>query len=181
MYEQPIPNVSRDQCAVGFGSYEFYRNKKVKISDLPIATRAKDEDWLEVLHDGNHYQIQMKNFPLKPGKNGLMPFEIARICGYLENEEDFLNDLKGKNGKDGLPGESGDAGLSAYELAVKMGFRGNEVAFRSYLENKSANPEDKNQAFGRINSKWQKGPYVVNKDGKIEFRGNEFYFSFEYI
>ena len=181
MYEVTIPNVSREQCAVGFGAREFYRNRRVKISELPIAPSAKGDDWMEILYDGEHYQIQLKSYALRPGKNGLTPFEIARMCGYRETEEEFIEDLKGKPGLDGLPGAKGEAGKSIYQLAVENGFRGNEAAFRAYLENKALNPSDKTQAYARMNSKWQKGPYVVNDEGKIEFKGNEFYFSFEYI
>ena len=180
MYNHPIPNVTRDQCAIGFGRHDWLKNKRVKISELPIANEAFAEDWMEILYNGEHYKIKLKEFPLKPGKDGLSAFEIARICGYRETEEEFWEDLKGKHGKDGIPGVKGVAGLNDYELAREAGFRGNERAWRILLQNKEANPINDGQAYGRMGSNWRRGPYIVNSEGKLEFQGHEFYFSFEF-
>lgn len=89
------------------------------------------------------------------GEQGLSAYDIAKKNGYTGTEAEWLAYLKGDkgekgdkgdtgatgpagtNGKDGANGADGKAGtdgLSAYELAVKNGFSGNEAAWLESLK-----------------------------------------------
>lgn len=64
------------------------------------------------------------------GEKGENSFELAVRYGFVGNEIEYLNSLKGKdgvngiNGVNGIDGADGQNGLSAYELAVNSGFTG---------------------------------------------------------
>lgn len=89
------------------------------------------------------------------GEQGLSAYDIAKKNGYTGTEAEWLAYLKGEkgekgdkgdtgatgpagtNGKDGANGTDGKPGadgLSAYELAVKNGFSGNETAWLESLK-----------------------------------------------
>lgn len=64
------------------------------------------------------------------GDKGDNSYQLAVRYGFVGNEIDYLNSLKGKdgvngvNGVNGIDGADGQNGLSAYELAVNNGFTG---------------------------------------------------------
>lgn len=61
------------------------------------------------------------------GDKGENSYELAVRYGFVGNEIEYLNSLKGKDGIDGVNGKdgiNGVNGLSAYELAVNNGFTG---------------------------------------------------------
>ncbi len=61
------------------------------------------------------------------GEKGENSYELAVRYGFVGNEIEYLNSLKGKdgvNGVNGINGADGQDGLSAYELAVNNGFTG---------------------------------------------------------
>ena len=69
------------------------------------------------------------------GKDGKSAYEIAVEHGFVGTEAEWLESLKGVNGKDGgdgrngadgLPGRDGIDGKSAYIIAVEHGFSGTE-------------------------------------------------------
>ena len=89
------------------------------------------------------------------GEKGYSAYEVAVKNGYTGTETEWLATLKGEkgekgdtgatgatgpagtNGKDGVngaDGKPGSNGLSAYELAVKNGFTGNESAWLESLQ-----------------------------------------------
>lgn len=89
------------------------------------------------------------------GEQGFSAYDIAKKNGYTGTEAEWLAYLKGEkgdkgdkgdtgatgpagtNGKDGAngtDGKPGSDGLSAYELAVKNGFSGNETAWLESLK-----------------------------------------------
>jgi hypothetical protein len=66
-----------------------------------------------------------------PGKSA---YEIAVAAGFVGTETQWLESLKGKDGKNGLNGMSGTDGKSAYELAVAAGFTGTEAQWLASLK-----------------------------------------------
>lgn len=89
------------------------------------------------------------------GEQGLSAYDIAKKNGYTGTETEWLAYLKGdkgekgdkgdtgatgpagtngKDGANGTDGKPGADGLSAYELAVKNGFSGNEAAWLESLK-----------------------------------------------
>lgn len=61
------------------------------------------------------------------GDKGENSYELAVRYGFVGNEIEYLNSLKGKdgvNGVNGINGTNGQNGLSAYELAANNGFTG---------------------------------------------------------
>lgn len=89
------------------------------------------------------------------GEQGLSAYDIAKKNGYTGTEAEWLAYLKGdkgekgdkgdtgatgpagingKDGANGTDGKPGSDGLSAYELAVKNGFSGNETAWLESLK-----------------------------------------------
>ncbi|WP_270420742.1 hypothetical protein [Acidaminococcus massiliensis] len=89
------------------------------------------------------------------GEQGLSAYDIAQKNGYTGTETEWLAYLKGdkgekgdkgdtgatgpagtngKDGSNGTDGKPGSDGLSAYELAVKNGFSGNETAWLESLK-----------------------------------------------
>ena len=63
------------------------------------------------------------------GKDGKSAYEIAVEHGFVGTETEWLESLKGVDGKDGLPGRDGidgTDGKSAYIIAVEHGFTGTE-------------------------------------------------------
>ena len=78
---------------------------------------------------------------IEKGKDGKSAFEIAVEYGFVGTEAEWLESLKGvdgkdgvngkdgcdgRNGADGLPGRDGIDGKSAYIIAVEHGFTGTE-------------------------------------------------------
>lgn len=95
------------------------------------------------------------------GEKGYSAYEVAVKNGYTGTETEWLATLKGEkgekgdtgatgatgpagiNGKDGVngaDGKPGSNGLSAYELAVKNGFTGNESAWLESLKGEQGVP-----------------------------------------
>ena len=96
----------------------------------------------------------------KDGENGLSAYELAVQEGFTGSLAEWLNSLKGadgkdgddgkdgidgvngkdgingKNGADGRNGTDGKDGLSAYEIALKNGFVGTESEWLSSLKGK---------------------------------------------
>lgn len=90
----------------------------------------------------------------KDGENGLSAYELAVQQGFTGSLAEWLNSLKGADGKDGVDGKDGadglngkdgaDArngndgknGLSAYEIALKNGFIGTESEWLDSLKGK---------------------------------------------
>ena len=85
------------------------------------------------------------------GKDGKSAFEIAVEYGFVGTEAEWLESLKGvdgrngvdglsgkdgKNGTDGLPGRDGIDGKSAYIIAVEHGFTGTENEWLQSLKGK---------------------------------------------
>lgn len=89
------------------------------------------------------------------GEQGFSAYDIAKKNGYTGTEAEWLSYLKGdkgekgdkgdtgatgpagtngKDGANGTDGQPGADGLSAYELAVKNGFSGNESAWLESLQ-----------------------------------------------
>lgn len=88
----------------------------------------------------NLYQQLLQKISEK-GKDGRSAYEIAVEHGFVGTETEWLESLKGvdgkngtdglpgkdgKNGTDGLPGRDGIDGKSAYIIAVEHGFTGTE-------------------------------------------------------
>lgn len=57
------------------------------------------------------------------GMNGKSAYETAVENGFSGTQDQWLNSLKGTNGKDGVDGTNGK---SAYEIACENGFEGSE-------------------------------------------------------
>lgn len=73
------------------------------------------------------------------GKDGKSAYEIAVEHGFVGTETEWLESLKGvdgKNGTDGLPGRDGIDGKSAYIIAVEHGFTGTETEWLQSLKGK---------------------------------------------
>lgn len=77
------------------------------------------------------------------GKDGKSAFEIAVEHGFVGTETEWLESLKGidgkdgcdgRNGADGLPGRDGIDGKSAYIIAVEHGFSGTETEWLQSLK-----------------------------------------------
>ena len=83
------------------------------------------------------------------GKDGKSAFEIAIEHGFVGTEVEWLESLKGvdgkdgvngkdgcdgRNGADGLPGRDGIDGKSAYIIAVEHGFSGTETEWLQSLK-----------------------------------------------
>lgn len=91
------------------------------------------------------------------GENGLSAYELAVQEGFSGSLADWLESLKGADGKDGVDGKDGadglngkdgtdgkdgadgKDGLSAYEIAVKNGFVGTESEWLDSLKGKDGN------------------------------------------
>lgn len=82
------------------------------------------------------------------GDKGENSYELAVRYGFVGNEIEYLNSLKGKdgvNGVNGINGADGQNGLSAYELAVNSGFTG---TLNQWLESlKGADGQDAESAI----------------------------------
>ena len=90
----------------------------------------------------------------KDGENGLSAYELAVQEGFTGSLAEWLNSLKGADGKDGVDGKDGingedgadgrngtdgkdgENGLSAYEIALKNGFVGTESEWLASLKGK---------------------------------------------
>ncbi len=84
----------------------------------------------------------------KDGENGLSAYELAVQEGFTGSLAEWLNSLKGADGKDGADGVNGKDGadgrngtdgkdgLSAYEIAVQNGFVGTETEWLESLKGK---------------------------------------------
>lgn len=78
----------------------------------------------------------------KDGENGLSAYELAVQEGFTGSVTDWLESLKGNDGKDGTDGANGQDGingkdgLSAYEIAVQNGFIGTESEWLESLKGK---------------------------------------------
>lgn len=75
----------------------------------------------------------------KDGENGLSAYELAVQEGFTGSLAEWLNSLKGADGKDGVNGKNGkdgENGLSAYEIAVKNGFVSTESEWLTSLKGK---------------------------------------------
>ena len=90
----------------------------------------------------------------KDGEKGLSAYELAVQEGFTGSLTEWLNSLKGADGKDGVDGKDGingkdgadgrngtdgkdgENGLSAYEIALKNGFVGTESEWLSSLKGK---------------------------------------------
>ncbi|MBQ8296994.1 MAG: collagen-like protein [Ruminococcus sp.] len=88
------------------------------------------------------------------GENGLSAYELAVQKGFTGSLADWLESLKGAdgkdgtdgvdgkdgadgvNGKDGADGKDGENGLSAYEIALQNGFVGTESEWLKSLKGK---------------------------------------------
>lgn len=68
------------------------------------------------------------------GSNGLSAYEIWLNEGHTGTESDFLNWLKGEDGKDGKDGLNGADGKSAYEIWLGAGHTGSEEDFLQWLK-----------------------------------------------
>lgn len=82
------------------------------------------------------------------GVNGLSAYELAVQEGFIGSLTEWLESLKGNDGKDGINGKDGidgrdgadgvdgKDGLSAYEIALKNGFVGTESEWLASLKGK---------------------------------------------
>ncbi|HIR66509.1 MAG TPA: leucine-rich repeat protein [Candidatus Coproplasma avicola] len=74
------------------------------------------------------------------GSDGLSAYQIWLNNGHEGTEEDFLEWLKGDDGKDGVDGSNGDDGkdgsdgLSAYQIWLNNGHEGSEEDFLEWLK-----------------------------------------------
>ncbi len=93
----------------------------------------------------------------KDGENGLSAYELAVQEGFTGSLTEWLNSLKGTDGKDGVDGKDGadglngkdgadgrngtdgKDGLSAYEIAIQNGFIGTESEWLASLRGKDGN------------------------------------------
>ena len=84
----------------------------------------------------------------KDGENGLSAYELAVQEGFIGSLTEWLESLKGNDGKDGTDGVNGQDGingkdgLSAYEIAVQNGFIGTETEWLESLKGKDGNSSD---------------------------------------
>lgn len=94
-------------------------------------------------------QLLQKIGEAEKGKDGKSAYEIAVENGFVGTEIEWLESLKGSDGKDGAPGQdgidgkngangqdgvNGSDGRSAYEIAVANGFIGTEVEWLESLK-----------------------------------------------
>lgn len=87
----------------------------------------------------------------KDGENGLSAYELAVQEGFIGSLAEWLESLKGNDGKDGVDGINGQDGIngkdgingtngfSAYEIAVQNGFVGTETEWLESLKGKDGN------------------------------------------
>ena len=79
-----------------------------------------------------YQQLLQKIQSASKGTDGKSAYEIAIEHGFVGTETDWIESLKGVdgkdgvNGEDGLPGRDGIDGKSAYIIAVEHGFSGTE-------------------------------------------------------
>ena len=97
-------------------------------------------------------QLLQKIGEAEKGKDGKSAYQIATENGFIGTEEEWLESLKGIDGKDGADGAPGQDGIdgqngadgqdgvngsdgkSAYEIAVANGFTGTEVEWLESLK-----------------------------------------------
>lgn len=71
------------------------------------------------------------------GDKGDNSYQLAVRYGFVGNEIDYLNSLKGKdgvNGVNGINGADGQDGLSAYQIALNEGFEGTQLEWLQSLK-----------------------------------------------
>ncbi len=84
----------------------------------------------------------------KDGENGLSAYELAIQNGFTGTLAEWLESLKGADGKDGINGINGKNGidgkdgLSAYEIAFKNGFVGTESEWLNSLKGENSTEID---------------------------------------
>ena len=81
----------------------------------------------------------------KDGENGLSAYELAIQNGFTGTLAEWLESLKGTDGKDGIGGTNGTDGkngLSAYEIALKNGFVGTESEWLDSLKGENGTEID---------------------------------------
>lgn len=87
----------------------------------------------------------------KDGENGLSAYELAVQNGFAGTLTEWLESLKGADGKDGISGTNGTDGkngidgkdgLSAYEIAVKNGYVGTESEWLNSLKGENGTELD---------------------------------------
>ncbi len=81
----------------------------------------------------------------KDGENGSSAYELAVQKGFTGTLTEWLESLKGTDGKDGIGGTNGTDGkngLSAYEIAVKNGFVGSESEWLDSLKGENGTEFD---------------------------------------
>lgn len=101
-------------------------NKKVSNSIQNIEQSSANSNIIITFGNG-----QIKEIPLTGSVNGKSAYEIAVENGYIGNEKDWLESLKGING---VNGSNGKNGLSAYEIAKQNGFDGTEEEWLESLK-----------------------------------------------
>lgn len=99
------------------------------------------------------------------GKDGKSAYEIALENGFVGTETEWLESLKGANGKDGQNGVNGSDGKSAYEIAVENGFVGTESEWLVSLEGSDGkdgvNGKDGADGQDGINGADGKSAYII--------------------
>ena len=70
------------------------------------------------------------------GADGKSAFEVAVEHGFTGTETEWLESLKGSDGKDGIDATPGTDGKSAYEVAIANGFFGTEAEWLESLKGK---------------------------------------------
>lgn len=106
------------------------------------------------------------------GENGLSAYELAVQNGFMGSVTDWLESLKGTdgkdgtdgvdgkdgadgiNGKDGADGKNGADGLSAYEIAVQHGFVGTESEWLASLKGKDGADGNSPEVSGFATTKY---------------------------
>lgn len=105
------------------------------LKDIPIdlgvgeggSTIPKLYDYFKQIDD---YIEELKSGGTQ-GPPGKSAYEIAVENGFEGTEQEWLESLKGKDGRDG---EKGEDGKSAYEIAVENGFEGTEQEWLESLK-----------------------------------------------
>ncbi len=102
----------------------------------------------------------------KDGENGLSAYELVVQNGFAGTLTEWLNTLKGADGKngvdgkdgaDGADGKDGENGLSAYEIALKNGFIGTESEWLESLKGKDGADGNSPEVSGFATTEYVEG------------------------
>lgn len=151
-----------------------------KISGMSPALPLEGDELLEVLQKGVNRRMEARELQGPQGPEGKGVYELAVANGFEGSRSEWLEELKGRDGKDGRPGERGPEGLSAYEVAVAEGFDGTVSEWLIKIRGKSAFQHALDKGFEGTLDDWLDDLKGENgQDGKQGKRGPRGYDNYE--